>query len=75
VCAALPVFRHKQTAPPALFHLPLGNLFAALALCVSATLFPKLDKASLVVIGVAVFCIAANSVWAKFNTTIAPRIK
>ncbi|HJT71142.1 MAG TPA: amino acid permease, partial [Terriglobales bacterium] len=66
VCAALPVFRRKQNAPPALFRLPLGNLFAVIALCISAMLFPKLDKASLVVMGVVALCIVANMVWAKF---------
>jgi amino acid transporter len=66
VCAALPVFRHKQNAPAALFRLPLGNLFAVIALCISAMLFPKLDKASLVVMGVVALCIVANIVWAKF---------
>jgi APA family basic amino acid/polyamine antiporter len=64
VCAALPVLRRKKEVPEARFRLPLGNVFALLAVAVSFLLFPKLDSRGLLVMGVLAVCIAANSVWA-----------
>ena len=64
VCAALPVLRRKTGVPKAEFHLPLGNIFAVLAIAVSFLLFPKLDTRGLLVMGVLAVCIIANSVWA-----------
>jgi APA family basic amino acid/polyamine antiporter len=64
VCAALPVLRRKLTVPREQFHLPMGDLFAVLAVGVSLLLFPKLDRGGLLVMGVLVACIFANSVWA-----------
>jgi basic amino acid/polyamine antiporter, APA family len=64
VCAALPVLRRKKEVPEARFRLPLGNVFALLAVAVSLLLFPKLDSRGLLVMGVLAVCIVANSVWA-----------
>jgi amino acid transporter len=64
VCAALPVLRRKTGVPAAQFHLPLGNVFALLAVAVSLLLFPKLDRRGLLVMGVLALCIIANSIWA-----------
>jgi basic amino acid/polyamine antiporter, APA family len=64
VCAALPVLRRKADVPEAQFRLPLGNIFAVLAIGVSLLLFPKLDSRGLLVMGVLAVCIVANSVWA-----------
>ena len=65
VCAALPVLRRKSGVPEAQFRLPLGNVFAVLAIAVSLLLFPKLDSRGLLVIGVLAVCIIANSRWAE----------
>jgi len=64
VCAALPVLRRKKEVPEAQFRLPLGNVFALLAVAVSLLLFPKLDSRGLLVMGVLAVCIIVNSVWA-----------
>jgi amino acid transporter len=64
VCAALPVLRRKKDVPEAQFRLPMGNLFALLAVAVSLLLFPKLDSRGLLVMGVLALCIIVNSVWA-----------
>jgi len=64
VCAALPVLRRKANAPPARFHLPMGNLIAVLAVGVSLLLFPKLDRPALLVMALLTLCIVANSLWA-----------
>ncbi|MGH9515457.1 MAG: APC family permease [Terriglobales bacterium] len=64
VCAALPVLRRRAGVPEAQFHLPLGNVFALLAIAVSLLLFPKLDGRGLLVMGVLAVCIIANSIWA-----------
>jgi len=64
VCAALPVLRRNKEAPEARFRLPLGNVFAVLAIAVSLLLFPKLDGRGLLVMGVLAVCILANSLWA-----------
>ena len=64
VCAALPVLRRKKEVPEAQFCLPLGNIFAPLAVAVSLLLFPKLDSRGLLVMGVLAVCIIVNSVWA-----------
>src|SRR3954469_21906808 len=64
VCAALPVLRRKKEVPEAQFRLPLGNVFALLAVAVSFLLFPKLDSRGLLVMGVLAVCIILNSVWA-----------
>jgi amino acid transporter len=65
VCAALPVLRRKKNVPAPEFHLPLGNLIAVLAVGVSLLLFPKLDKAGAIVLGVVAVLVAANSFWAS----------
>jgi amino acid transporter len=65
VCAALPVLRRKRNVTQPEFRLPLGNLVAVLAVGVSLLLFPKLDKAGAIVLGVVAVCIAANSFWAS----------
>jgi APA family basic amino acid/polyamine antiporter len=64
VCAALPVLRRKQGVPEAQFRLPMGNLFALLAVAVSLLLFPKLDSRGLLVMGVLALCITVNTIWA-----------
>lgn len=64
VCAALPVLRRKKNVPQAQFRLPMGNVFALLAVVVSLLLFPKLDSQGLLVMGVLAACILANSIWA-----------
>jgi basic amino acid/polyamine antiporter, APA family len=64
VCAALPVLRRKTGVPEAQFRLPLGNVFAVLAIAVSLLLFPKLDSRDLMIMGVLAGCIIANSIWA-----------
>jgi APA family basic amino acid/polyamine antiporter len=64
VCAALPVLRRKKNVPQARFRLPMGNVFALLAVVVSLLLFPKLDSRGLLVMGVLAACILANSIWA-----------
>ncbi len=64
VCAALPVLRRKKDVTAAEFRLPMGNLFAILAVAVSLLLFPKLDARSLVALGVLTLGIVANSIWA-----------
>jgi hypothetical protein len=63
VCVALPVLRHQRVGN-AQFQLPMANLIAVLAVVASLLLFPKLDKAGAVVMGVVVVLVAANSVWA-----------
>lgn len=64
VCAALPVLRRKKNVPQAQFRLPMGNVFALLAVAVSLLLFPKLDSRGLLVMGILAVCIIANSIWA-----------
>jgi amino acid transporter len=64
VCAALPVLRRKPSVPPEQFHLPLGNVFAVLAVAVSLLLFPKLDRRGLLLTAALAVCIVVNSIWA-----------
>jgi amino acid transporter len=71
VCAALPMLRRKAGVPREQFHLPLGDLFAVLAVGVSLLLFPKLDRGGLLVMGVLAACIFANSLWAARRARIA----
>ena len=53
VAIALPVLRRKDGAPEARFRLPMGWLFAVLAAATSLLLlFPRLDRKSLVVLGI-----------------------
>jgi basic amino acid/polyamine antiporter, APA family len=65
VCAALPVLRRNKSVPEAEFHLPKGNAFAVLAVGVSLLLFPHLDRAGTIVLGVLAVCIIANTIWAR----------
>jgi len=66
VAIALPVLRQKDGAPEARFRLPMGWLFAVLAAATSLLLlFPRLDRKSLVVLGILAVCVIANSVWAS----------
>jgi APA family basic amino acid/polyamine antiporter len=64
VCAALLVLRRKSGVPEARFRLPLGGVFASLAIAVSLLLLPKLDRASGIVLAIVGVCVIANSVWA-----------
>jgi amino acid transporter len=73
VCAALPVLRRKRNVPAPEFRLPMGNLIAVLAVGVSLLLFPKLDKAGTIVLGVVAVCIAANSFWASRRQHVTDR--
>jgi len=77
VCAALPVLRRKPDVPREQFHLPMGDLFALLAVGVSLLLFPKLDRGGLLVMGVLAACIFANSLWAarRANAQQEPLLK
>ena len=65
VAVALPVLRRKHGAPEAQFRLPMGWLFAVLAAATSLLLFPRLDRASLMVLGILALCVIANSIWAS----------
>jgi APA family basic amino acid/polyamine antiporter len=67
VCVALPALRRKRNVPEAKFKLPFGNIIAVFAIVTSLMLFPRLDKAGLVVMGVVAVLIAANSVWAAHH--------
>jgi hypothetical protein len=51
----------------------MGNLIAVLAVGVSLLLFPKLDKAGAIVLGVVAVCIAANSFWASRRQHVTDR--
>ena len=64
VCAALPVFRHRRDVPEPQFRLPAGNIVAGLAILTSSLLFPRLDRASAVVLAILALCVIANSWWA-----------
>ncbi len=64
VCVALPVLRRNKNVPRAEFSLPMGHLFAVLAVGVSLLLFPRLDRPGVIVLGVLAVCIIANSWWA-----------
>jgi len=61
VAVALPVLRRKHEAAEARFHLPMGWFFAGLAAATSLLLFPKLDRASLAVLGILGLCVIANT--------------
>jgi len=65
VAVALPVLRRKHEASEARFHLPMGWFFAGLAAATSLLLFPKLDRASLAVLGILGLCVIANTIWAS----------
>jgi APA family basic amino acid/polyamine antiporter len=64
VCVALLVLRWRENAPKAEFRLPLGPLFALLAVAGSLWLFPKLDKPGAWVLAVLAVLVVANSLWA-----------
>jgi amino acid transporter len=64
VCVALLVLRWRKNAPSAEFHLPLGPLFAVLAVAVSLWLFPKFDKPGTWVLAVLAAIVVVNSFWA-----------
>lgn len=68
VCVALPVLRHKAGVPPAQFRLPMGELFAVLAVGTSLLLFPRLDRAGLLVLAVLAAGVIVNIVWASRHT-------
>jgi amino acid transporter len=65
VCAALPVLRRRRDAPKPAYMLPAGDIVAGLAIAISLLLFPRLDRASGIVLGVLAVCVIANSCWAK----------
>jgi basic amino acid/polyamine antiporter, APA family len=68
VCAALPVLRRKTGIPAAQFHLPMGNLIAALAVATSLSLllsFPRLEVRSGIVLAVVALGVLAHSLWAS----------
>jgi basic amino acid/polyamine antiporter, APA family len=69
VCVALPVLRHQRVGN-AQFQLPMGNLIAVLAVVASLLLFPKLDKAGAMVLGVVAVLVAVNSVWAAHRERV-----
>lgn len=71
VCAALPVLRHRKNVPGAEFHLPMGNVFAVLAVGVSLLLFPRLDRPGAIVLGVLALCVIANTRWAARQTRLS----
>jgi amino acid transporter len=73
VAVALPVLRRKHQAPDAQFHLPMGWLFAVLAAGTSLLLFPRLDGASLLVLGMLALCVIANCIWASRHTSTTSR--
>jgi amino acid transporter len=64
VCAALPVLRRKAAMPSAAFHLPMGDVFAVLAVGVSLLLFPRLHKPDAWVLGGLAALVMSNSLWA-----------
>jgi len=64
VCAALPILRRKRGVPEANFRLPFGNVITALAVGTSLLLFPKLDRASSIVVSVVALCVILNILWA-----------
>jgi basic amino acid/polyamine antiporter, APA family len=68
VCVALPVLRHKAGVPPAQFRLPMGELFAVLAVGTSLLLFPRLDRAGLLVLAVLAVGVIVNNIWASRHT-------
>ena len=74
VCAALPVLRRKSGTPDAQFHLPMGNLIAALAVATSLSLllsFPRLDLRSGIVLAVVALGVLVHSLWASRQTRTA----
>jgi amino acid transporter len=73
VCAALPVLRRKAGISSPLFHLPLGNMIAGLAVGTSLLLFPKLDRPSLIVLGIVAVCVVLNVWWAKRHSGTSSR--
>ena len=75
VAVALPVLRRKPGAPEARFRLPVGWLFAVLAAATSLLLFPRLDRASLVVLGILGLCVIANSVWASWRASSSRQLR
>ncbi len=68
VCVALLVLRQRENAPRAEFHLPLGPLFALLAVGASLWLFPKFDKPGTWVLAVLAVLVVVNSLWAQHST-------
>ncbi len=75
ICAALPVLRRKKNVPQAEFHLPMGHLFAVLAVGVSLLLFPRLDRPTVIVLAVLAVCIIANSWWAARRERATDRME
>ncbi len=75
VCAALPVLRRKRNVPSAQFHLPMGHLFAVLAVGVSLLLFPHLDRASAIVLGILAIGVIVNSLWAARRTPLTTAVE
>lgn len=75
VCAALPVLRRKQAVPRPEFRLPAGNLFAVLAVGTSLLLFPRLDKAGSIVLGVVAVLVVVNSFWAARRQHARERVE
>ena len=65
VCMALPVLRRKVGVPSAQFRLPMGEMFAVLAVGTSLLLFPRLDQAGLLVLAALALGVTVNSVWAS----------
>ena len=70
VCVALPVLRHKPSAPPAAFRLPWGNLIAVLAVGTSLLLFRRPDKPGEWVLGILAVLVTVNSLWAARRSTL-----
>ena len=68
VAVALPVLRRKRGVPEAQFQLPMGWLFALLAAATSLLLFPRLDRAGLLVFAALAVGVIANVLWASRRT-------
>jgi len=73
VCAALPALRRKSGIPRERFRLPLGDMIAVLAVCVSVLLFPKLDRGGLIIMAALALCIGMNSLWAASRSRTSQR--
>ena len=65
VCAALPVLRRKVGVPSAQFRLPMGEFFAVMAVGISLLLFPRLDRAGLLVLAALAVGVILNCAWAS----------
>jgi basic amino acid/polyamine antiporter, APA family len=63
VSLALPVLRRR--GPPAAFHLPLGNLFAALGVGLSLILLTRVDRSGMIALVLVTVLALGNGWWAR----------